>query len=205
MQVSYRETKAGFECIHMPSIELSSVHDDKLSTARRQDNHHSHFDPHGTVRRAITKKPSKLSFGRKRKEEKSLQSDSTTEKDQPGQHPTGPNMTATASSGSSSFFNVSSNTHTIRPEIAQGNEEKSNLPVINGDENTRSQSPTKPKTLPPIPRDFAVQSPPSPQLNNHLPIGEIDNSLFERVGSNSLCVRFEINVIKVCPIDFAFE
>lgn len=198
MQVSYREIQGGFECIHMPSIELSSVHDEKLSTARRHDNHnHTHFDAPGTIRRGVTKKTSKLSFGRRHKD-----SDKSVEKDQPAPNPPGPHLTATASSGSSSFFNVSSNAHTIRPDAPSspiaGGDDKASHSVNNGNDNMQLPSPAKAKTLPPIPRDFGrATTPLSAAQAQHIPVGEVDGSLFESMTANVLCVRFEINIVKV--------
>ena len=59
MQVQYREIKGGFECLHMPSIDLASVIADAQA--------HQQQTPESGSRR-ITRKASKLSFGPRRKE-----------------------------------------------------------------------------------------------------------------------------------------
>ncbi|KAI6021046.1 hypothetical protein EDC04DRAFT_2869899 [Pisolithus marmoratus] len=137
MQVQYRETKVGFECIHIPSIAISSLPESS------------------TQPRAI-------------------------EKELPHRPSVGTVLSVTPSSGSSSFFNVSSNAHTA---------------VF------RPHSPAKSKVLPPIPRDFAATpqpqpSTPAPKLTP-FPTGEVDHEVFEMMGANSLSVRFEINIVKV--------
>ena len=163
-------------------------------------------------RPSIVKKASKLSFGMKRDKgkdrepsmDKKEEKEKEKEKD-PSSRPSGGTLMTTASSGSSSFFNVSSN-HTV---VATGE----NQPQANGlsppssymaDVETsppRSHSPAisnKTKVLPPIPRDFAIQpTPPQQQSSSPLPTGEIDRELFESMGNNSLSVRFEINIVKV--------
>ena len=63
MQVQYRETKTGFECIHMPSIDVSSLlpassaHGKRPSSSSYEDRY-----------RTLTKKSSKRSFGMKSKD-----------------------------------------------------------------------------------------------------------------------------------------
>jgi len=107
-------------------------------------------------------------------------------------------------SASSSFFNMSSNhaagdvhlNGTLSDTMPQHAQEGSSPP--------RSHSPmaqstfsNKSKNLPPIPRDFAVSSPLPPGRTSPLPTGEVDKGLFENMGSRTLGVRFEVNVVKV--------
>ena len=75
MQVQYRETKTGFECIHLPSIDISS-----LAAARDHQAAHNggatvrghrksgSGESGGTATRRIVRKASKISFGKQRRE-----------------------------------------------------------------------------------------------------------------------------------------
>ena len=223
MQVQYRETKTGFDCIHLPSIDISSLQDPHGTLAsptprkHRKQGSAGSGDSGGTTKR-IVRKASKLSFamGRKDKDrgsgggggEASVNGSSTTkekekekEKDLPGR-PSGsgsggPTFGVTQSSGSSSFFNVPSNTATPHADDASA--------TLNLDESPRrSHSPARSKNLPPIPRDFAPggaqqqqqQGPPTSATGAEVN----DREAFESVGQNTLSVRFEINVIKVCVL-----
>lgn len=183
MQVQYRETHSGFECIHAPSIDLSSIQSGHLNSSRKSQQTYE-----GPIRRSLTKKASKLSFALKgkEKEKESMTSNSITT-----------DATTRSDSMGSSLYNVSSTAHTIKPEnTANVNEAASNLPIENN-KGTRPDSPgSKTKNLPPIPRDFA--SPPSPSPANMFPTGEITDEVFEAIGSSTLCVRFEVNIVKVC-------
>ncbi|KAG7440976.1 Pkinase-domain-containing protein [Guyanagaster necrorhizus] len=160
MQVQYRETKGGFECLHLPSIDMSSV-DPSPKT--------------GEPRPSIVKKASKLSFGVKKKDrEPSMET--------PGR-PSG-TTTLTTPSRSSSFLNVSSTgNNTVVPASPSVEIEVSPPSPPAAD--------VKSKVLPPIPRDFA----PGARSASPLPVAEQD--VFETMGNNSLCVRFEINIVKV--------
>ncbi|KAI0049113.1 Pkinase-domain-containing protein [Auriscalpium vulgare] len=194
MQVQYREIKTGFECIHLPSIDLSSVHEPPTPSPRHGRHHKqgsSGSNESGGVKKTIVRKASKLSFGVGRKDK---DKDKESEKELPNRPSGGAEFAPAASSGSSSFFNVSSNTHTVTdghraPEEAERDEtprqETLNLPA-------QPQSPSKSKNLPPIPRDHVPLPPPSP-----LPTGEVDRHVFESIGQNTLSVRFEINIVKV--------
>ncbi|EGN97581.1 hypothetical protein SERLA73DRAFT_92742 [Serpula lacrymans var. lacrymans S7.3] len=207
MQVQYRETKGGFECIHIPSIDVSSVSEaashGRHSQHRRQGSGGSNET--GKTRRSIVKKASKLSFGMKSREKESHkekekeheQSLSEKDKDLPHRPSGGTALSMTPSSGSSSFFNVSSNAHTVLGEGARQLETNGARPgSILDDPLPRSGSPAKSKILPPIPRDFAAT--PQPQTSKTpFPTGEVDREVFESMGANTLSVRFEINIIKV--------
>jgi hypothetical protein len=72
MQVQYRETKTGFDCIHLPSIDISSLQDPHGALATSPRKHRKQGsggsgDSGGTTRR-IVRKASKLSFGVGRKD-----------------------------------------------------------------------------------------------------------------------------------------
>jgi len=230
MQVQYRETKSGFECIHLPSIDVSSV--DSPTSPNQYRNQQSPGEPpltptHRTgTRPKVTKKVSKLSFGfhrekgKDRDREPSIESGTGTikEKELPGRPSGTTTLTATPSSGSSSFFNVSSQ-HTAVPEVtlngttpsspvtASGNPDATTSVEIDVTPPSRSQSPSsvKGKMLPPIPRDFAMMPrATSPGPLSPVPLtGEVVNrEMFETMGRNTLSVRFEINIVKVPWLPF---
>jgi hypothetical protein len=213
MQVQYRETKTGFDCIHLPSIDISSLQDPRSTATPSPRKHRKQSsagsgDSGGTTRR-IVRKASKLSFGVGRKDkdrggEPSINGSTHKEKEKEKEKETpgpsgsgGPGATfgATQSSGSSSFFNVSSNAPTPHADDASA--------TLHPDESPhRSHSPARSKNLPPIPRDFgAAATPQTPQHQQHHqmppPAGEVDREVFESVGQNTLSVRFEINIVKV--------
>ncbi|KAI0274166.1 hypothetical protein BGY98DRAFT_1090659 [Russula aff. rugulosa BPL654] len=172
MQVQYRETKTGFDCIHLPSIDISSLQDPHgtLSTPsprkHRKQGSAGSGDSGGTTKR-IVRKASKLSFGMGRKDkdrgEASVNGNSTAkekekekDKDVPGR-PSG-----SGSGGGGPTFGV-------------------------------TQSSGSSKNLPPIPRDFAGAG---ACWCSAAATGAATNG--ESVGQNTLSVRFEINVVKVC-------
>ncbi|KAI9508737.1 hypothetical protein F5148DRAFT_1367640 [Russula earlei] len=171
MQVQYRETKTGFDCIHLPSIDISSLQDPHGTSTPTPRKHHKQSstgsgDSGGTTRR-IVRKASKLSFGMSRKDkvrgEGSMngsphkERDKDKDKELPGRPSVGgvggnggPMFGATPSSGSSSFFNVSSNTPTVHADDNVS-------ATLNAEESPRrSHSPARGKNLPPIPRDFGA-------------------------------------------------
>ncbi len=175
MQVQYREIKTGFECIHLPSIDMSSV-EQPMSPSRHHHQSSTGSGEPSTPRASIVKKASKLSFVKKSSKER----DASVDKDRP----------SGLSSGSSSFFNVSSH-HTTVPEngvVAS--------PSVEIDVSPPSPQPAKTKVLPPIPKDFASGAI-SARSVSPMPTGEVDRDVFETMGNNSLSVRFEINIVKV--------
>ncbi|KAG1729329.1 uncharacterized protein EDB91DRAFT_1159743 [Suillus paluster] len=202
MQVQYRETRGGFECIHIPSIDISSVPESTQAQAR--SSHHrrtgsSGSNETGITARSLVKKASKMSFGMKSKEReresiKEKEQEAPLEKELPHRPSIGTALSATPSSGSSSFFNVSSNTHTIMADNSRHSEAASGTPH---EEQFRSHSPAKGKVLPPIPRDFVATPQPQASRPAPFPTGEVDREVFESIGASSLSVRFEINIIKV--------
>lgn len=209
MQVQYRETKGGFECIHLPSIDLSSV---ETPATARQNNHHQQISSSGSGetgratptthhRPSIVKKASKLSFGAKRDKGKDRDHEAK-DKEAPGRPSGGTTLTATPSSGSSSFFNVSSNHTVVAPETPVNGAAASPSMELEVAPSFQSLSPSsasaKSKTLPPIPRDFGGRAPsPSARSPSPMPTAEVDRDVFESMGNNTLSVRFEINIVKV--------
>ncbi|KAI1793792.1 Pkinase-domain-containing protein [Ganoderma leucocontextum] len=184
MQVQYRETRTGFECIHMPSIDVSSLV--PASAHGKRPSSSSHEDR----QRILTKKASKRSFGLKSKER---EREPPKDKELPSRPSGATTLSTTASSASSSFFHVSSNAHTATVEAAHSSTLEN---LAAPEDTTRSQSPTKGKNLPPIPHD-QVPASPQPPPASPLPTGEVRPDLFETIGSSSLAVRFEVNIVKV--------
>lgn len=223
MQVQYRETKGGFECIHIPSIAISAQPESSSAQPQPRTSQHrrrgsSGSNETGITARSLVKKASKLSFGVKSRD-RERESIKEREQQLPQQHniehapgavvdkelphrpSVGTVLSVTPSSGSSSFFNVSSNAHTVlaTSEAARHHhqQEHNTAPAFDEQAVFRPHSPAKSKLLPPIPRDFAaVPQPPTPKLTP-FPTGEVDQEVFEMMGANSLSVRFEINIVKV--------
>ena len=200
MQIRYRETRTGFDCIHMPSIDLSSFPVEQQTRHRKQGSSGSD-EKTSTISRRITKRPSKLSFrvrGKDREKEKGREGGARTEKDKdlPSRPSGATTLTATPSSESSSFFNVTSNKKAA--DTNPRSETDSTATTVQAPEDVPTPVPSSPpsvsKTLPPIPRDYAGS--PTPQHAMYH-TGEIDEDVFESIGANRLAVRFEINIVKV--------
>ena len=199
MQVQYRETKTGFECVHVPSIDLSSIVTPTAPNPQSQLQSFGSIDTGRTTlthKRSIVKKASKLSFGTKRDKgkDKELPPEKEKEKETSGRPSVGTTLTATPSSGSSSFFNVSSN-HTVMPADHATN--GTNGPSADAEmPGSRPSTIGKGKMLPPIPRDSNNHGAASPLPSiSPIPTGEAD--AFENIGNSKLGVRFEINIVKV--------
>lgn len=200
MQVQYRETKGGFECIHLPSIDISSVQAKQRPQSHRPQGSLGSNDAGVHPRQSIVKKASKLSFGVKREKgkdrDKERERENSTEKEKElPSRPSGGTVLTSTPSGSSSFFNVSAN-QPVTPD-ANGFRVEANeaVPSLTLDDQKPTESPSplpNIKVLPPIPRDFA--QPLSP-----MPTGEVDREVFESMGNHTLSVRFEINIVKVSP------
>ncbi|EIN06534.1 Pkinase-domain-containing protein [Punctularia strigosozonata HHB-11173 SS5] len=226
MQIRYRETRTGFECIHLPSIDISSINPQPKTPRRKQhrrDGSSSSAETGGT--KSIARKASKLSFGMKSGKESAKDADAasttTAKENKPsserpstggslngtgGQHHP---LTPTPSSGSSSFFNVPSAAAQNPPPPPPAAEEGA-ANGVNGASHAnseltptptpRSASPENQKILPPIPRDFATS--PQPTFRTVTPTPTIPNTTageldFDAIGTSSMAVRFDINIVKV--------
>ncbi|KAH8105209.1 Pkinase-domain-containing protein [Cristinia sonorae] len=190
MQVQYRETRTGFECIHMPSIDLSA-----MQGAQPSRRHHK--QPSGgshETDKKVARKTSKLSFGTKSKERSKDSEHEEKEKELPSRPSGGTILSMTPSSASSSFFHVPNSTTTHTTNTIEPTRSGTIDAHADAEDPPRSQSPASSKILPPIPRDFAVTSPPQ---GPPLPTGAVDPEVFETISNNSLAVRFEINIVKV--------
>jgi hypothetical protein len=196
----------------MPSIDLSSIETSAVRQQQQPQTVGSTDTGTGTSmgrvspsyhRPSVVKKASKLSFGMKR--EKGKEREPSTDKSKGAEQPSRPSggtTLSTTASGSSSFFNVSSNQTAVVTQEPQTNGVVA--PPSTDVDVTLPQpiipSTTKSKVLPPIPRDFGrVPSPlPSARTPSPLPTGQVDRDVFESMGDNILSVRFEINIVKVC-------
>ena len=186
MQVQYRDMKGGFECIHLPSIDMTSV-----ETSTNKGNQHlqasstfasgdaSSMIPISSSRRSIVRKASKLSFTLKRDKgkEKDHSSDYKDKDREAAGRPSEATVFTTPSSDSSSFINVASN-HTVVPSSSSPEKETTiqtqQQQQINGTSVLASSSGVdanlpvtaspvnKTKVLPPIPRDFVAPTSPLP-------------------------------------------
>ena len=201
MQIRYRETRSGFDCIHTPSIDLSSFPVEQQTRHRKQGSSGSD-EKTSTISRRVTKRPSKLSFrvrGKDREKEKEREGGTIAEKekDLPSRPSGATTLTATPSSESSSFFNVISHNNPTADTHARS-ETDSTAATVQGPEDVptpvQSSPPSASKTLPPIPRDYAGSPPPQHAMYR---TGEINEDIFESIGANRLAVRFEINIVKV--------
>ena len=186
MQVQYREAKTGFECIHLPSIDLSTLTEAQTQRYQQQ--------------RTIKRKTSKPLKGK----EKDLPFPEEKEKEQP----------TIGSSGSSSFFNTNMGAASAANANANqaagtgsGTEQRSESPqgqLQESDPNLSQQQSTstsKSRYLPPIPRDFATMPQGSaaqhPKDTSQMSAEESYNEAFNASLQNSLAVRFEVNIVKV--------
>jgi serine/threonine protein kinase KIN1/2 len=234
MQVRYRETKTGYECIHLPSIDLSSVQHPPAKAAatsrRRHRKEGSVSSAETGGARSIVRKASKLSFGMKGRDADAASTataPTVKEKEKDGvakpaaEGGAGLNgtggqhhqpLTPTPSSGSSSFFNVptapiavAAAAHPSPVAVAVATEGAAGSPTNGHAELTptptpRSASPEHQKNLPAIPRDFAASPQPTFRTTTPtpaIPTGEVDQGVFDTIGTNSMAVRFDINVVKV--------
>ncbi|KZO97280.1 Pkinase-domain-containing protein [Calocera viscosa TUFC12733] len=188
MQVTYREISTGFECVHQPSIDLNTVAADQEGGQTLTVN--------GQPR--IKRKTSRLSLGRLSVKKNS---EASTPPARPQERPT---IRSSASGGSSSFFTlpgtggtpvspgVGQTSNTIAPERTASPTNDAPTPTGTG---SPTLSPSRGKFLPPIPRDFAPTS--SGRRGGADFSGDGVNNAFENSTANDLCVRFEINVVKV--------
>jgi hypothetical protein len=204
MRVQYRETKSGFECIHLPSIDISSVQDGQQSPPGRHGQQQSSGSNdtgqgYSNTLKNLAKKSSKMSFkprrdktqDREREGHKEEGSADTKDREHPGRPSGATTLTATPSSGSSSFFHISSN-HTV---VANEPQQLDNgLDVVSPEDASSSKNDTA-KCLPPVPRDLTPT--PQAEVPSPIPTGEVDREFFELISANTLSVRFEINIVKV--------
>jgi serine/threonine protein kinase KIN1/2 len=172
MQVQYRPTRGGFECLHLPSIEVSAAQGTSTDGANNQK-----IGPVATLR----KKTSKLSFGKRRERD----TDTASEGKDSGVPPRSPPSPLPASvkqsinRTNSSFFSLNSGTrNAILDPDTIGADHSDTEKVLAATPHT--------KGLPELPR--------SP---NAFITGEVTDEVFEATGANERSVRFEVNIVKV--------
>lgn len=182
MQVLYRESRAGFECIHVPSIDLSTLTEAQTQKYGTRG--------HRTMRRKGSKGLFRDQKGKDRAQE-----------EQEARH------VNVGSSGSSSFFNTHLGVPPDPSDIGEaGSTPAAGLEPLRPQDESDSHLPGgggKGKYLPPIPRDFAPgaathggkesSSAPAPLSAAE----ESFNEAFNASLGNGMAVRFEINVVKV--------
>jgi hypothetical protein len=175
MQVQYREIRGGFECIHMPSIDLTSIVNADNSGAE------------GVPRRSVVRKGSRISFGKKGQPPKEGEKE-VEEKDKEKEKDKDKERVPTSRS-SLSFAGLKGQ---AQPDKETGRTTPTPTPAATTPAPGSPVSPGKTKFLPPIPRDFG----------NHGEKGtgvtpEVAEDVFENGTTNELCVRFEISIVKV--------
>lgn len=196
MQIQYREIRGGFECIHLPSIDLSSVQregqtDGSPSTGGHRPRH-----------KTVVRKVSRISFGARRGKEKEL----------PERPPSsnggasGTSQAPDAANNASSLFKTSGE-HNDAPKPSSATRSTNTLDTLSqiqepatpgpSEGSPLPPSPIASKFLPPIPRDNATPAPGAAAPNGPAPSGQVDNDVFESTANNRLCVRFEVNIVKV--------
>ena len=186
MQVQYRETKSGFECIHLPSIDLKSLEPSTSKAPTGSNVGQGIESVHTTPSRpSIVKKASKLSFGvrREKGKEREASFDAATSlggRDTPGPSSTGvqqgqghQKIGTSPSSGSSSFFGIvhgEPQANGTDPTANVGTTSMGSVGEELGISDDGAATPTpgtgtiggKAKNLPPIPRDFGATSSSTP-------------------------------------------
>ena len=180
---------------------MSSVQNPPPSTPSRHAKGTGTEDtPQG--RKSMVRKSSKLSFGLSNRDRPTTADTVKVNGDK--ELPTRPLGTTTSpSSGSSSFFNVSSTAaHTVLADgtksIDLNGTTSTATPAAAEELPQSSSSPAKSKHLPPIPRDLpTAPRATSPTSLLPLPTSEVDKDVFDSMGANTLSVRFEINIVKV--------
>ena len=204
MQVQYREIRGGFECIHLPSIDLSSIQHEAQGDGSPPGGHgHRHM--------TIVRKVSRISFGARRGKEKEL----------PERPPSssggisGTPPTTDAANNASSLFKTSGEQNGT-PKPPSATRSTNTIDTFNqvpepvtpsgpSEGSPQSPSPIANKFLPPIPRDYAVGPSPVVPANGLTTPGQVDSDVFERTARNSLCVRFEVNIVKVNPFNSSID
>ncbi|KAH7322234.1 hypothetical protein B0J17DRAFT_633446 [Rhizoctonia solani] len=170
MQVQHREIRGGFECIHVPSIDLSS-----LSAPPAGEE---------APRRSVVRKGSRLSFGKKgeRDEKKppvpapiegKRKKPQVEEKKKSRKRSPRRKRRKDPRADPVSRLRPSPTTDVRLPPVLD--------PV----------PPSRTKFLPPIPRDFVDKG------GNGASAVETPEDIWENGTANGLCVRFEISIVKV--------
>ncbi|KZV66106.1 Pkinase-domain-containing protein [Peniophora sp. CONT] len=211
MQVQYRETRTGFECIHLPSIDVSSL------GARAAVAGHGHGgggghrkstsadSGTGTSSRKVGRKSSKVSFGvrsgRPGTAGGEMDRQNGGEREKEREREDGERDVRSPSAGSSSFFNVSQTPSQQGPSASSPSDEPSST---NTNANATPVQPARNYAY--IEDDSGAATPTEHAPGGGggglktlppLPTGEVGPEVFDEIGRNTLAVRFEVNVVKV--------
>jgi hypothetical protein len=201
MQVQYREVRGGFECIHLPSIDLSSIN----HTGAENIHDSTPVPPSSHRSKTIARKVSRLSFGRKKEKEK--------EKELPERPPSSISVPSTTNFDAASNAPLPTPTTEKEPSTINGQQSSATITHSTNTVDTLNQlgsigsdqRPTTPepssagasKFLPPIPRDYGTPAaPPKTPISPPVSVGQVDSDVFESTANNTLCVRFEVNIVK---------
>ncbi|KAG9054128.1 serine/threonine-protein kinase KIN2 [Serendipita sp. 407] len=196
MQIHYREIRGGFECIHAPSIDLNSVNVENVARSsnigsRQGSSTHNDSSAASTMRRGVVRKASKLTFATPTSQdvdETVNGHDAHAKETSPdkGKMPLSQAEVEDIQQDSDIPADLAAATTPVAEVfVEQPSPTKSN-----------TTTPTRDKFLPPIPRDFASQTPTTPTTPVLKTNGAVDD-LFENSGTSDLIVRFEIMIVKV--------
>ncbi|VDB92009.1 unnamed protein product, partial [Peniophora sp. CBMAI 1063] len=224
MQVQYRETRTGFECIHLPSIDVSSL-GARAAVAGHRPSHQSSAGGGGggghrkstsadsASARKVGRKTSKMSFGVRGGRPGTAGEEMVDEKkSMTNGNGVGAEKSAeredvdvrSPSAGSSSFFNVSQ-TNSQQGPSASDDPSTTAPTTANANHSVNADAtPVQPA------RDYAYiedatdndgAATPTEYTGAKtlppLPTGEVGPEVFDEIGRNTLAVRFEVNVVKV--------
>ncbi|KAJ7472051.1 Pkinase-domain-containing protein [Mycena latifolia] len=189
MQVRYWQNKSGFECIHLPSINVSTS--DPPSTP---GSHALLFPSSGETtvvpvpRQGITKRVSRLSFSIRRV--KSQEREFASVKARDAVAPARPLST---------IVMPTANGVGHQPLVVPGADASSDKNPPPGGKDAQPTSPLSinSKLLPRIPSDLMQSPGPMSPVYDPLTTGEMSRDAFENMAHNALSVRFEINIVKV--------
>jgi len=188
MQVQYREIKGGFECIHIPSIDLSSVQNGETATSDLT------VQTHTTRTRTIVRKVSRLSFGRKGKD-KDLPERPESIATALGERVPSPSKLNDAGNVSDG---ASTNGQTVPLSSARSTNSFDSQKLL-AEVPTSPVTPLSPNTkiLPAVPRDYGAAPMTGNDPTSPRHVGQTNEDVFESTSKNHFCVRFEISIVKV--------
>lgn len=200
MQVQHREIRGGFECIHVPSIDLASI----VSA--------ENGDKEDLPRRSVVRKGSRLSFGKKgdpRAVEKTEEKDKVKAE---GKDKAEEKDVPTSRSSLSFAGGLKGQPEPGRTTPTPAPRAETPTGAGTGTATPTPASPQRTKFLPPIPRDFGTGGEKSAGVGGERATGtekgtnvasDIAEDIFENGTANEFCVRFEISIVKVRPTVFS--
>lgn len=193
MQVQYRPTRGGFECLHLPSIEVNQL---SAPTGGGLGTSSEAVSPRLGAVATLRKKTSKLSF-RKNKDkdrDRDRELDASASGDinpnpnsrSPPSPLPPPSVKPSMNRTNSSFFSLNSGTRNaiLDPDTI-------GVDPVDRDRTLSGTPSNMAKGLPDLPRS------PLPYIT-----GEVTDEVFEATGANERSVRFEVNIVKVCRVFF---